>query len=154
LIIAAGGYTFHKAVATGIAAGYCPIAPGTAGTALAAVLYWLLRMDRWPVGGGFILLFFLLGVWSAAFMEKKLGPDPPQVVVDEMVGYWVAMLVLPRSWILAVAGFFIFRIFDILKPFPVRRAERLPGGWGIMADDVLAGIYTNIVLRLILLVRG
>ena len=141
-------------MATGIVAGYCPVAPGTAGTALAAVLYWLLRLDRWPAGGMVILLFFLLGTWSATFMEKRLGPDPSQVVVDEMVGYWIAMLALPRSWALAVAGFFIFRIFDIFKPFPVRRAERLPCGWGIMADDALAGIYTNLVLRLILLVRG
>jgi phosphatidylglycerophosphatase A len=130
------------------------VAPGTAGTALAAVLYWLLWPERWPAGVAVILLFFLLGVWSASFMEKKLGPDPPPVVVDEMVGYWIAMLAFPRSWILAVAGFFIFRIFDIFKPFPVRRAERLPSGWGIMADDVLAGIYTNLALRLILLVRG
>jgi phosphatidylglycerophosphatase A len=100
------------------------------------------------------VLFFLLGTWSAALMEKDLGTDPPQVVVDEMVGYWIAMLALDRSWALVVIGFFIFRIFDILKPFPVRRAERLPSGWGIMADDALAGIYTNLVLRLILLVRG
>ena len=146
--------TFHRIIATGALTGYCPVAPGTAGTALAAVLYWLLRLDRWPVGGGFILLFLLLGTWSASFMVRHLGPDPPQVVVDEMAGYWIAMLALPRSWVLAVAGFFIFRIFDILKPFPVRRAERLPSGWGIMADDVLAGIYTHLVLRLILLVRG
>jgi phosphatidylglycerophosphatase A len=114
------------------------------------VLYWLLRLDRWPIGGGFILLFFLLGTWSAAVMEKKLGPDPPLVVVDEMVGYWIAMLALPRTWALAAAGFLIFRLFDIFKPFPVRRAERLPSGWGIMADDALAGIYTNLTLRLIL----
>jgi phosphatidylglycerophosphatase A len=105
------------------------VAPGTAGTALAAVIYWLLRLDRWPVGGGFILAFLLLGLWSASVMEKELGPDPPQVVADEMAGYWIAMLALPRSWVLVVAGFLLFRIFDILKPFPVRRAERLlPAG--------------------------
>jgi len=154
LIIAAAGNIFHKTVATGIFTGYCPVAPGTAGAALAAVLYWLLRLDRWPIGSGFILLFFLLGTWSATFIEKRLGPDPSQVVVDEMVGYWIAMLALPRSWVLVVAGFFIFRIFDIFKPFPVRQAERLPFGWGIMTDDALAGIYTNLVLRIILLVRG
>ena len=141
-------------MATGLFTGHCPVAPGTAGTALAAIIYWALGLDRWPVGGGFILLFLVLGIWSATLLEKQLGPDPPQVVVDEMVGYWIAMLTLPRSWVLVVAGFFIFRIFDIVKPFPVRRAERLPFGWGIMADDALAGIYTHVVLRLILLVRG
>ena len=98
-------------------------------------------------------MFFLLGVWSASVLEKDLGPDPPQVVVDEVVGYWIAMFALPRSWALAIAGFFLFRIFDIVKPFPVRRAERLRSGWGIMTDDVLAGVYTNVLLQLILWLR-
>jgi phosphatidylglycerophosphatase A len=143
-------------VATGLLVGYFPIAPGTAGTALAGVLYWAFRLDRWPVGGGCILLFFLLGAWSATVVERGLGrgPDPPQVVVDEMVGYWIAMFALPRSWVLAIVGFLIFRIFDIVKPFPVRRSEKLPSGWGIMADDAIAGIYTNLLLRLMLLLRG
>jgi phosphatidylglycerophosphatase A len=137
-------------VATGLLVGYCPIAPGTAGTLLAAALYWILGLDHWLVGGGFVLLFFLLGIWSASVMERGLGPDPPQVVVDEMVGFWIALFALPRRWELVLAGFFIFRFFDIVKPFPARRAELLPSGWGIMVDDAVAGLYTNLLLHLIL----
>ena len=100
--------TFHRVIATGALTGYCPVAPGTAGTALAAVLYWLLRLDRWPVGGGFILLILLLGTWSASFMVRQLGPDPPQVVVDEMAGYWIAMLALPGAGFWPSRGFSFF----------------------------------------------
>jgi phosphatidylglycerophosphatase A len=152
--MAAASYTFYRLVATGAYVGYCPIAPGTAGTVLAAAIYWVLRLDRLPVGGGCILLFFLLGVLSSGAMAKRMGPDPSPVVVDEMVGYWIAMLALPRGWAVAVAGFFLFRFFDIFKPFPIRRAEDLPFGWGIMADDVIAGLYTHLLLRLFLVVRG
>jgi phosphatidylglycerophosphatase A len=145
---------FDRLIATGGHVGYFPIAPGTAGTFLAAALYWLLRLDLPLAGGACILLFLLAGIPASSRMEAHLGPDPPQVVVDEMVGFWIAMFALPRGLALVAVGFLVFRIFDIFKPFPVRRAERLPGGWGIMTDDVISGIYTNLVLRLILVLRG
>jgi len=134
--------------------GYFPIAPGTAGTIVAAAIYWFVGLDRPLVGGGFILLFFLLGVRASTAMERQLGPDPSRVVVDEMVGFWIALFALPKGWVLMAIGFFLFRIFDIWKPFPIRRAESLPEGWGIMADDAMAGIYTNVLLRLALFLRG
>ena len=87
-------------------------------------------------------------------MERQLGQDPSQVVVDEMVGFWIALFALPRSLILVAIGFFLFRFFDIWKPFPIRRTERLREGWGIMVDDALAGIYTNVLLQLALILRG
>lgn len=134
--------------------GYFPIAPGTAGTVLAAAIYWILRLDLPLVNAGFVVLFLAAGTLASTNMEKHLGPDPPQVVVDEMVGFWVAMFALPRGGALLIAGFLLFRVFDIFKPFPVGKAERLPAGWGIMADDVVSGIYTNLLLRLALFLRG
>lgn len=134
--------------------GHFPIAPGTAGTIVAAAIYWFVGLDRPLVGGEFILLFFLLGVRASTAMERQLGPDPSRVVVDEMVGFWIALFALPKGWVLMAIGFFLFRIFDIWKPFPIRRAESLPEGWGIMADDAMAGIYTNVLLRLALFLRG
>ena len=89
-----------------------------------------------------------MGVWSAGKAEKAFGRvDPGEVVIDEIVGQIITFLATPKvSWIWLLAGFFLFRAFDIVKPFPARRAERLPGGWGIMLDDVIAGLYALIVL--------
>ncbi|MCK4271875.1 phosphatidylglycerophosphatase A [bacterium] len=143
-----------RIIATGVFVGHFPIAPGTAGTIVAAAIYWFLRLDILLVGGVFILLFFLLGVRASTAMERQLGQDPSQVVVDEMVGFWIALFALPRSLILVAIGFFLFRLFDIWKPFPIRRTERLREGWGIMVDDALAGIYTNVLLQLALILRG
>lgn len=118
------------------------------------VIYWLAGLNNPLIGAIFILLLFLLGVRASGAMQKQLGPDPSQVVVDEVVGFWIAMFALPKSLILVAIGFVLFRIFDIWKPFPVRKMERFPGGWGIMADDAMAGIYTNVLLRLALTIRG
>jgi phosphatidylglycerophosphatase A len=93
-------------------------------------------------------LLFLIGVWSAGKAEKIIGRvDPGQVVIDEVVGQIITFVATPRvSWIGLIVGFILFRAFDIVKPFPARQAERLPGGWGIMMDDVVAGLYSLIVL--------
>ena len=93
-------------------------------------------------------LLFLVGVWSAGKAEKVFGRvDPGQVVIDEVVGQIITFVATPRiAWIGLIVGFILFRAFDIVKPFPARQAERLPGGWGIMMDDVVAGLYSLIVL--------
>ncbi len=134
--------------------GYFPIAPGTMGTVVAGVIYWFARPSHPLIYGALILLFFLLGTRASTIVERQMGPDPSLVVVDEMVGFWIALFALPRSLILLVIGFFLFRLFDIWKPFPIRQTERLREGWGIMADDALAGIYTNVLLQLALILRG
>lgn len=87
-------------------------------------------------------------------MRQRFGPDPSRVVVDEVVGFWIALFAVPKSLALVAIGFVLFRVFDIWKPFPIRKIETLPQGWGIMADDILAGIYTNVLLRLVLILRG
>jgi phosphatidylglycerophosphatase A len=134
--------------------GYFPVAPGTAGTAAAAIIYWFIAPGHLLIYGAITVVFFFLGARASTVVERQQGPDPSLVVIDEMVGFWIALLALPKTWPVLLIAFFLFRIFDIWKPFPVRRAERLPEGWGIMADDAIAGIYTNLLLHLALFLRG
>jgi phosphatidylglycerophosphatase A len=141
-------------IATGLGSGYFPIAPGTAGSALGLALLIAFRQAALdPLRLAVCLaacagLLFLLGVWSAGRAEKVFAHvDPAQVVIDEVVGQIITFVATPRvNWIGLIAGFILFRVFDIAKPFPARRAERFPGGWGIMLDDVVAGLYSLIVL--------
>lgn len=140
-----------RLIATWFYCGYAPKAPGTAGS-LAAVLIALLLHYYAGVGqlsfAIMAVVLFPAGVWAADVTAKQVGSKDPQlVVVDEVVGQWItlagAATLNPYSWVLAFA---LFRIFDIWKPPPVRQLERLPGGVGIMADDVMAGIYGALVL--------
>jgi len=136
-------------MATAGGTGFFPIAPGTAGSLVGVVLVaapaWL-HLDRAATSAILavvILSLFALGVWSAGKAEEFFGRvDPGPVVIDEVVGQMVTLLWVPhRSWKWLAGGFLLFRILDIVKPFPARRAERFPRGWGIMVDDVIAGAY-------------
>ncbi len=99
---------------------------------------------------GLIVLFALVGVKASDALIPEWGKDPKQVVVDEMVGVWIALLGMPLGNIYyLLAGFVLFRFFDIAKPLGIREVEKIGGGWGIMLDDVLAGVYANIVLQII-----
>ncbi|MFQ6674992.1 MAG: phosphatidylglycerophosphatase A [Fidelibacterota bacterium] len=133
--------------------GYLPGAPGT-WTSLAAVVVWRVLP---PMGLLFYVLIlinlFLLGVIAAAIVSHETGDDDPQkVVIDEWVGMWIALAAVPRSWPIVGAAFLLFRVFDILKVFPGRQLEKMKGGWGIMLDDVIAGVYTLIIIHGIALV--
>jgi len=131
--------------------GFAPVAPGTVGSAAAFLLVVPLRWaaSTWlEITAAAVL--FLAGVWAARVTETTLGvEDPGPVVVDEVVGMLVSLLWVPWSWTACIAAFLAFRAFDILKPWPTGRLERLPGGWGIMADDVMAGIYANLAVQLL-----
>jgi phosphatidylglycerophosphatase A len=141
-------------IATGLGCGYFPVAPGTAGSALGVALVIALRQTSLqPLWLAVCLaaltgLLFLVGVWSAGKAEKVFGRvDPGQVVIDEVAGQIITFVATPRvTWKGLIIGFILFRAFDIIKPFPARRAERFSGGWGIMVDDVVAGLYSLIVL--------
>ena len=141
-------------IATSLGVGYFPVAPGTAGSVVGLALVIALRQSSLGSAGLEITLaamaavLFAVGVWSAGNAEKAFGRvDPGQVVIDEVLGQVITFVATPRiSWVGLIAGFILFRIFDIVKPFPARRAERFPGGWGIMLDDVAAGLYSLIVL--------
>jgi phosphatidylglycerophosphatase A len=141
-----------RLIYTGLGLGLAPKAPGTCGTLLGLPLFWLAGDQSWPVQAGLWVLVFALGWWAAAKAEAELGVhDSPQVVIDEVAGYLTAVFLAPNRPAVWILGFILFRFFDILKPWPVNWADRrLPGGFGVMADDILAGLYAWLVLRLAL----
>ena len=137
-------------LATGFGTGYSPYASGTVGSLAAWLLFIFIPLDDYIWLAISIAMFFI-GIWVSGIVEKDIGKDPGIVVIDEFVGQWIALLFLPKTiWIL-IAGFLVFRILDIIKPFPAADLEELDGGVGIMLDDVIAGIYTNIALHLTLI---
>ena len=141
-----------KSIATVAYIGYAPIAPGTAGSAAAAVLLWLLPSLAPGTGIGIVIVLIIVGIWAASRAEHIYGHDASKIVIDEFAGYFLAVLFLPKTWLILLLGFFIFRFFDIFKPYPIHLGEKLKGGWGIMADDLMAGVATNILLRIGMLI--
>ena len=151
-----------RLVATGLGSGYAPVAPGTVGSLVCAVLVWFLLPEvtsaSGPLAAAAVVVstvaFVAMSVWAADLAERELGHDSSRIVIDEFAGFLVAVLLLPRSPLIMIVAFLLFRVLDIVKPFPAGRAESLPGGVGVVMDDVVAGIYTNVLIRLMLLVRG
>jgi phosphatidylglycerophosphatase A len=138
---------FVKLIGTGFGTGYFPVAPGTAGSLAALILIFLFPLTHlaWLVISSVV---FIGGIWISGLIESDTRKDPSEVVIDEFVGQWVSLLFLPRHPAIFIAGFFLFRIFDIIKPFPANISQNINGGLGIMLDDLLAGIYTNLCLQL------
>lgn len=139
-------------IGTGFGSGFSPVAPGTAGALLAAVVWYVLSFFLsasvllW-LTVVLVLLFTVAGVWAADRLASVWGEDPSRVVVDEMVGTWIALLAAPAGHLwYGLAAFGLFRLFDIWKPLGIRRMESLPGGIGVMMDDVLSGVYGFVVL--------
>ena len=139
-----------KTVATVFFIGYIPFAPGTFGS-LAALIFVLLLKPPVSLQVALLWAVFFIGLFSAHFAEKAFGErDSGHIVIDEFAGYLVSVLFLPLTAGYLIAAFFLFRFFDILKPSPIRNVERaLNGGLGIMLDDVLAGVATNVILQVI-----
>jgi phosphatidylglycerophosphatase A len=138
-------------VATAFGAGLSPIAPGTAGSLVGLLLFWPAARLVLGAQAALVAAVSLLGVSCASAVARRLGrKDPGEVVVDEVAGQWVALLALPFSPLTAAVAFLAFRIMDVTKPWPARSLEALPGGWGIMADDLAAGVYANLLARLVL----
>lgn len=131
-------------LASGLGSGYSPVAPGTAGSLLALVIWWLAPPFLW-LRASLLVLSLLLGVWSATQAEKKWGHDNGKIVIDEVAGMWISLLFLPRSIPIYVTAFLLFRAMDIVKPLGARQIQNLKGGWGVVTDDLLAGIYANIL---------
>jgi phosphatidylglycerophosphatase A len=137
-----------RVVATAFGSGYSPFAPGTAGSAVGVVLFWPLARWPWPWQLAAAAALFFVGVAAAGHMARRVGDeDPGVVVVDEVAGQWVSLAGLPFTPAVALAGFVLFRVVDVVKPWPARDLERLRGGWGIMADDIAAGVLANLALR-------
>lgn len=140
-----------KCIATVFYSGYSPVAPGTAGSLAALIPLILFQNIPVAVLGGMVIVGFVLGVWSSKQFELAYGDDPQIVVIDEAVGMWITMLLVPISWFTLIAGFVLFRLFDIIKVPPARQLEALRNGWGIMLDDVASGIYAGVTVFLITL---
>ena len=142
--------SFGLFIATGGYAGYAPVAPGTVGSVLGLLLLAVIRYSAVPyLELGLLAGVIVLGVWASGVGERYAGrEDPGCVVIDEVAGMLLTMIATPLTLPTAIVGFLAFRVFDIFKPFPARSAERLPGGTGIMADDLVAAIYAFLTLRL------
>ena len=132
--------------------GYFPIAPGTVGSAAGLVVYALVRWAGLPVvEAGAIVVLFAAGVWAGTTAERYFGGiDPGPIVIDEVVGMLITLAFIPVGWSAAATGFVLFRIFDVVKPYPAGRFERMHGGLGVMADDAMAAVYANVCLRLMM----
>ena len=143
-ILVRAGWT----VGTWFGCGLVPRAPGTMGTLGAIPLYLLVARVGRPGVGAAALIVTALGIWASSVVARDLGKKDPQVVVvDEVAGFLVTMFPMREvSWLAVVIGFVAFRAFDIIKPWPARRLEGLPGGWGIVLDDIAAGVFGAMVM--------
>jgi phosphatidylglycerophosphatase A len=139
-----------KAIASFFYVGFVPIIPGTFGSLGGLAVYFLLQtVPSWQIYLAVVAVITIIGIWAAGKAEHNSGiVDPSFVVIDEVAGMLATLFLIPVSWIFVIAGFVLFRFLDIVKPFPARQAERLPGGWGIMLDDVIVGIYGNILMHI------
>ncbi len=142
------------AFATVCGVGYAPIAPGTFGSAAGLLLWWLLPASP-VVQISAVIALFIVGSWSGNVAERHFKrTDPGQVVIDEVMGMLITLLFNPVGWAGALLGFLLFRVADVIKPYPANRLEQLHGGVGVMADDGMAAVYANLALRALLWASG
>ena len=140
---------FEKIVGSGFYTGYIPFASGTFGSLIAIFIYLIPGFEQLYIILPSIVILFVYGVYVSSKFEKVYGKDPSQCTVDEVVGTWIALIALPKTAYIVLTSFLVWRLLDIIKPFPARGSEKLPGGWGIMIDDVIAGSYSLIIVQLI-----
>lgn len=147
---------YHHLIVTALGVGLFPFGPGTMGALLAILIWYILTffISMSYLTGimlALVVIFTLLGAYSSTVAERYWGEDPSRVVIDEVVGQWIVLLAVPSDyiWWQVLSAFLLFRFFDIVKPLGVRKMENLKGGWGIMADDILAGCYGFIILYMV-----
>ena len=135
-------------IATCAYVGYMPVAPGTWGSAIGVAIYYLVRRQgSAAIEFGTIAVLLAVGLWAATEAEHHFGGiDPRPVVIDEVVGMLITLALVPVNTFGVVVGFLIFRVLDVVKPWPARRLEHLPGGFGVVLDDVMAGVYGNVIM--------
>lgn len=145
-----------RIISTGLGVGYFPLAPGTMGSLAILIVYWIC-----PEMNSLQLLLIIIGltaigIFTATITEQQMksklgqdrGTDPGIIVIDEIIGMLIALIAVPKTTFYLIAAFILFRIFDIVKPYPARKMEQLPGGWGIVLDDLVAGIYANLLIQI------
>jgi len=140
---------FEKIIGSGFYTGYVPFASGTFGSLVAIVIYIIPGFEKLEIIIPAIVLLFSYGLFVSSKFEKVYGKDPSQCTVDEVVGTWIALIAVPKSFLIVFTTFLIWRALDIIKPFPARTSEKLPGGFGIMIDDVISGFYSLIIVHFI-----
>jgi phosphatidylglycerophosphatase A len=147
--------TISKLVSTFFGVGYFPIGQGTLASLTVMLLYkFFLFRIHWVTYLGFIGILFIAGVFCSSVHSTVLRKkDPHEIVIDEVVGQMLVLFRLNPSWFLVLSAFVLFRIFDISKPFPTRRIEKFPKGWGIMADDIMAAVYSGLLIQVYLLLK-
>ncbi len=144
-------------IGTGFGSGFSPFAPGTAGALLASIIWTVLYLSlpfSWLllVTVFLVIVFTFAGIWASNKLEACWGEDPSRVVIDEMVGVWIPLLAVPDNdqWFLyVISAFCLFRALDIIKPLGIRRMESFKGGVGVMMDDILAGVYSFVLLAVV-----
>jgi len=144
---------FSKMISSFFGIGFFPVAPGTLASLITILIYkYVLYQLKWPFMLSLFLVIYLLGVAASSRYVSIFGKhDPGEVVIDEVLGQLVALFLLRPSWIMVLSAFFLFRFFDIIKPLFIKKAEKFSKGWGIMLDDIVAGIYTSIILNIVIL---
>ncbi|OFX81446.1 MAG: hypothetical protein A2X12_00790 [Bacteroidetes bacterium GWE2_29_8] len=150
----------YKYIATGLGTGYSPIAPGTVGSILGLIITFLVSLIFnnlnfsqsliLTLNSVAIIFVMLIGVLSINKVHKVWIHDSPKIVIDEIVGVWIAVFAIPFKWQYYFCGLVLFRFFDIVKPLFIKRIDRMKGDWSVMLDDVLAGIYANILLQILI----
>ena len=148
----------YKLIASGLGTGYAPIAPGTAGSILGILVFYFFNfvLNKLEFQQPIILILnlvaiiivLLIGVFSIKEVHQRWQHDASQIVIDEIIGVWIAVFAFPFQWQYYLYGFILFRFFDIVKPLFIKKIDRLKSNWSVMLDDVLAGVYANIVLQI------
>lgn len=150
--------TIQKLFVTAGGVGYLPLAPGTWGSIVGALFVLLvsvfcdLDFTSSYVFISIIAAVFFLGVFASKVLEEEWGEDSQKIVIDEVIGVWIAMVYIPYNWYYLLLALILFRVFDIWKPLLIRKMEYAGKGWGVMLDDALAGVYANVVLNIIIII--
>jgi phosphatidylglycerophosphatase A len=139
----------HKLIATGLGIGYIRKGGGTVASILCCGLWYVAQFGSYPFFAPILItsLIIIVGIWSATVVEHQWGKDSYRVVIDEIAGMCLSLLFIPITLKTLLVGLLLFRLFDIGKPFGIRKLEKLSGGWGVMLDDLLAGVYANVLLQ-------
>ncbi len=145
---------FEKLIGSGFYTGYIPFASGTFGSIAAIIIYLIPGFEKPEIIIPAIIIFLVYGLFVSSKFEDVYGKDPAECTVDEVVGTWIALIALPKTMLIILTSFLIWRALDIIKPFPARTSEKLPKGFGIMADDVISGFYSLIILHIIVYTFG
>src|SRR5690606_26559337 len=141
----------ERLLGSGFYTGYIPFASGTFGSLIALIIYWIPGFENPFIIISAVILLTVYGIFIGNKFDKIYGKDPAEYTLDEMIGQWIALLFLPKTILISIIAFFSWRIFDIVKPYPARKLEDLPGGLGIIADDIIASIYSLLFVHIILL---